>query len=292
MASEIPEYFLPRNWDYPPNGPIKLGNVLTSLKEPHRPLATIKPDPAKIINLPKELVEIETGKSKSGGFSILTTFLSGLLGLGVDTGVDVEKRFVQFSAQSMSRNAEQAEYNKYIDRCAKAPAVRRYLERKRFRKHVYVITGIKTVNGAKFVTKSSSSTEAMVGVQVDGTILSGGVVPVGGGPEIRGGRGKKFNISWQGSSEFVLAFKVSKVRVDKAGNVVSEDEYLKGAFLEHTPQKEISADTSVEVVQQPGVEEGFSATTVREGDDLVAFGVPEDDDENDDNEEEKPHQQD
>jgi hypothetical protein len=92
MASEIPEYFLPQNWDFPPNGPIKLGNVLTSLKEPHRPLTTIKPDSSKIIAVHKELTTIEEEKDNSSNFSVLTTFLSGLLGLGVDAEVDVERR--------------------------------------------------------------------------------------------------------------------------------------------------------------------------------------------------------
>lgn len=94
MASGVPEYFLPRNWDYPPDGPIRLGNVLSSLKEPHRPLATVKPDADKIIHRTKTNFNIDTEESQSGGISILTTFLSGLLGLGVDTSIDIEKRSV------------------------------------------------------------------------------------------------------------------------------------------------------------------------------------------------------
>jgi len=92
MASEIPEYFLPRNWDYPPTGPIKLGNVLTSLKEPHRPLATVKPDADIIITSPKTLAAIETEKVRSGGVAIMTTFLNALLGAGAEVRVDVERR--------------------------------------------------------------------------------------------------------------------------------------------------------------------------------------------------------
>jgi hypothetical protein len=92
MASEIPEYFLPRNWDYPPTGPIKLGNVLISLKEPHRPLATVKPNADMIITSPKTLVAIETERVRSGRVAIMTTFLSALLGAGADLGVDVERR--------------------------------------------------------------------------------------------------------------------------------------------------------------------------------------------------------
>lgn len=92
MASETPEYFLPRNWDYPPNGPIKIGNVITSLKEPHRPIATLKPDDAILIKSPKTLAEIDTEKVRSGGVAIMTTFLSSLLGAGADLGIDSDKQ--------------------------------------------------------------------------------------------------------------------------------------------------------------------------------------------------------
>ncbi|KAF2683622.1 hypothetical protein K458DRAFT_418596 [Lentithecium fluviatile CBS 122367] len=287
MASEIPEYFLPRNWDYPPTGPIKLGNVLTSLKEPHRPLATIKPDADRTIPTSKNFAKIETENEKSGGFAIMTTFLSGLLGAGADAGFDVEKsskRAFTFdrldttyvdTTDPDSENAEKTKYEEYIERCIKAPAVLRYLERKRFRKHVYVITGIKIVSGAKCSTTDSRATEVLAGAQVDGTILSGGMVPMGGGPEIHGGRAKKLKISWEGSTEFVLAFKVSKVRVDQSGKVKREEEYLKGAFLEVKPEKGEPVKLAVDVVKQTSVEEGFSATTVVEGDELIAFGVPE-----------------
>jgi len=91
MASEVPEYFLPRNWDYPPGGPIKLGNVLASLKEPHRPLATLQPDANSIIKSRKSLAAIETEDGRSGGVTVMTTFLSALLGAGVDVAVNVER---------------------------------------------------------------------------------------------------------------------------------------------------------------------------------------------------------
>lgn len=184
-----------------------------------------------------------------------------------------------------SEHVEITEYNKYIDRCVNAPTVKRYLERKRFRKQVYVITGIKRVSGAKCATKSSLAVDGLLGAQVDGTILTGGTVPVGGGPEVRGGYAKKFNISWKGSKEFVLAFKVSKIYVDKLGLVTKEEEYLKGAFLEHGAPKQDSSELDFRVVQ-PDVEAGFEVATVMEGDDAIKFGIPEDDEESDEEDEE------
>jgi hypothetical protein len=173
-----------------------------------------------------------------------------------------------------SESEETTEYQKYIDRCIKAPVVRRYLERKRFFKHVYVITGLKTVSGARCETTRSCSAQTILGAQIDGTILSGGMAPVGGGPKVRSGRAKKLNVSWKGSSDFVLAFKVSKVYVTPDGEVNKEKEYLKGAFLELPPENEEFIKLAA-FVEQPGVDEEFSAKTVKEGDDLVAFGIPD-----------------
>ena len=102
MASTVPEYFLPRNWDYLPGGPIKLGNVLTSLKEPHRPIVTVQPDADAIVTSSKDLVAIETENAKSGGVTFVTTFLNALLGAGVDVSTDVEQRSVSQEILVMS----------------------------------------------------------------------------------------------------------------------------------------------------------------------------------------------
>ncbi|KAI5372047.1 hypothetical protein J4E82_009271 [Alternaria postmessia] len=62
------------------------------------------------------------------------------------------------------------------------------------------------------VNYTSRAVEGLVGVQVDGTIWSGGAVRVGGGPEIRGGLGTKSAVSWTGTTDFVYAYKLSVVR--------------------------------------------------------------------------------
>jgi len=92
MANATPEYFIPPTWDFPPDGPIALGSVILSLKRPHRGLATCPPTDADVLPSSKFSVSISKDKLKSGGFSVLTTFLGGLLGLGVDVGAEWEKR--------------------------------------------------------------------------------------------------------------------------------------------------------------------------------------------------------
>ncbi|RYN94336.1 hypothetical protein AA0119_g9247 [Alternaria tenuissima] len=64
----------------------------------------------------------------------------------------------------------------------------------------------------RFGADAGVNFEGLVGVQVDGTIWSGGAVRVGGGPEIRGGLGTKSAVSWTGTTDFVYAYKLSVVR--------------------------------------------------------------------------------
>jgi hypothetical protein len=179
------------------------------------------------------------------------------------------------TADDDNENAETSRYEAYIRRCVEAPLVLRYLKRCRFLKHVYIITGIKTVSGAKCYTSAAHTVDGLLGAQVDGTIVTGGVAPLGGGPEIRGGRRKKLNISWEGSTEFVLAYKVSKVTVNEVGDVKKEKEALKGAFLEDAPKKNEAFVLDIKHVDQPVNEHGFAAVAVVEGDEKVHFGIPE-----------------
>lgn len=67
-------------WDLSPDGPMALENILSSLKRPHRRLALCAPTDADVLPSSKFSVSISKDRLKSGEFSVLTTFLSGLLG--------------------------------------------------------------------------------------------------------------------------------------------------------------------------------------------------------------------
>lgn len=133
------------------------------------------------------------------------------------------------------------------------------------------------MSGAKCLTTATNSTDGLAGAQVDGTILTGGTIPVGGGLEVHGGRSKKSKASWEGSTDFVLAFKVSRVTVSRSGKIKKEEEYLKGAFLELSPTKSRPHDLTISHECQLIDENTFSPFTVAEGEDRVTFGVRKDD---------------
>ena len=97
MANPVRYYFFPPTWDYPPGGPIKLGNIITSLKRPERPIYTAPQtlpieQAGEVYISSKNNVEISLDKLRSGGISILTKFLGAIVGLGVDVGVTVDNK--------------------------------------------------------------------------------------------------------------------------------------------------------------------------------------------------------
>ena len=92
MANRVFYYFFAPTWDYPPNGPIKLGNVITTVNKPERPLYTAPlPTASEVFSSEKKGVEISKEKILSGKVGILAKFLS-VFGVGADIGVDWDRQ--------------------------------------------------------------------------------------------------------------------------------------------------------------------------------------------------------
>lgn len=91
MANHQYFFFYAPTWDYPPGGPIKLGNIIASVKTPHRPIHYAPLEGVDISSTKKGTTEYTKEKFRGGKFSVLTKFLS-VLGLGIDVGAEVDKR--------------------------------------------------------------------------------------------------------------------------------------------------------------------------------------------------------
>ncbi|KAF4626073.1 hypothetical protein G7Y89_g12088 [Cudoniella acicularis] len=310
-------YFYAPTWDFPPGGPIKLGNVITSIKKPEQPLYTAPlPTDSQVFSSEKSHVEYSKEKSRGGKFSILTKFLS-ILGVGVDLGANWDKRYnvlksliplsLSFaitcisltpspciSLPTRSRNLTTNNSNddlyvfdrvdttqfiakeEYLQTCIEATPVRRYLDKSRYRKPLYIITGIKTVTGAKAKSLKSCGVGANLGIELDGTVWSGGTMSIGGGPTIEGKTENKAGTTWEGSSDFVFAFRVRKVRVEqKTGTVNDDDDYTAGALLGNEVKKKGVPDLSISAEEDPKAEdEGFEEEELMEGDAVIFCAVP------------------
>ncbi|KAF6812643.1 hypothetical protein CSOJ01_05062 [Colletotrichum sojae] len=212
MANRERYFFYAPTWDYPPNGPIKLGNVIPSVKKPQQALSCVSPEDSILLKTEKRL----------------------MLGFGVDIGAEIDNNDEESFTSVESAN------------------VRRFLQTSRYRKPVYIITGVKIVTGAKANSTKSRSVGGNLAVEVDGTLLSGGAVPIGGGPGIEGKVGKKAGTSWEGSSDFVFAYRVSKV------------------FRKEVKLQELA----VLKIEEPAAEaEGFDAEQLLEDGDVVFCAI-------------------
>jgi hypothetical protein len=166
----------------------------------------------------------------------------------------------------------------YLQKCIEAESVRRYLDKSRYRKPVYVITGLKTVSGASVKSLRARDVSASLGVKADGTVWSGGSLPIGGGggPRIGGKKETKEATSWEGSSDFVFAFRLRKVFVErKTGTVKKEEDYKTGAMLEREVEKIGVPELCITAEEDPDAEaEGFLKELLTDGDTIVACAVP------------------
>lgn len=230
MSNITKTYFLAPSWDYPPNGPIKLGNIISSPLKAAEPLniATCK-DPEEVdLNPPFKIgVTWSKEKQRAGKFGVWTEFLS-FLGFGVDVGTSYDTQIEETYAFDRMDTKEFLPTPAYLAESIRDPAVARFLDKSRLRKSLYMITGIKTVAGAKAKRSVHSTRAGEIKVGHDGTFTG---APVYFGPEMVLSRKDKEVAAFHGSSDFVFAFRVRKITV-KRGQEISSDDYTKGALYD------------------------------------------------------------
>jgi hypothetical protein len=162
----------------------------------------------------------------------------------------------------------------YLQRCLEAEGVRRFLQIARYRKPVYVITGLKVVTGAKADSLKTHSVGGNLALELDGTVWSG--VPVSGGPGIEGKAGNTAGIKWTANDDFVFAFRVTKVIAGKTpGQVLKEEEYRKGAMLEDRQEVVEAPKVSIsESLDFNAESEGFETEELMEDGNIVTVVSP------------------
>jgi hypothetical protein len=116
-------------------------------------------------------------------------------------------------------------------------------------------------------------------VEVDGTAWSGGAVPIGGGPEVSATVSRMRGTAWEGSSDFVLAYRVRRVKVGKKGVVRKDEDYTTGAMLGHDEVVEVErpgVDIEMEDLDASEGADGFVVEEVMDGEEVVVCAVPVD----------------
>ena len=208
MASTTRTYFLCPHFDYPPSS-ISLGHIISSPSDPSNALNLDEvdpPSPSDVFSSSKRGVSIDRNQLNDGQTGILSKFLR-VFGFGSDAeqGDGSGDSFEFDRVDTMFFKPSTA----YLRKAVQAEGVQRFLAASRSRKPLYVVTGVKIVKGAK--SSSTRSQKGMKNLTVTG-------VPISVGPGIEVASRWSESKSFQSVSEFVFAFQLSKLLVERTGH--------------------------------------------------------------------------
>ncbi|RDL37539.1 Uncharacterized protein BP5553_04972 [Venustampulla echinocandica] len=213
---------LPKTWillrstEYQPNGCLSLGQILLKPFEPSLPLLPEGPLP-----IPPSLIErshqsfsrISSSSSLSGSFGFWASI--DLL------PVQAELSGTRSASESWNWSFDRLESETIVPRLVDVQAamkreeiVRQINHRKfDFRKRLYMVTGIRVARGAKLSQSSSKSVGIDAKAGLDLVNLIG--APIAAGPKAGVKRGKDYETSFEGASDFVFAYRVCEVYYGK-----------------------------------------------------------------------------
>ncbi|KAF4628276.1 hypothetical protein G7Y89_g9875 [Cudoniella acicularis] len=197
-----------------------------------------------------------------------------------DAGVDWDKSKEELYEFSRLETTEFYPTETYITKWLESDPVTSFMRRTRYRKPVYIITSIKVVTRAKVKSKNINSHGGQLGFEVDGTLLGG--APVNIEPNVEGKREDKEDMSWKESSDFVFAFRVRRIRVEKKTKETRHEDYRTGVALDTDAAQKEGQDVPFEPfalkmvneVDMKEIGDKFDDVEVTDGDGIVVCAVP------------------
>ena len=238
MSSTKKTYFLAPNWDYPPDGLIRLGSLITDPKKPHRSLnrgSQVTIDEPNIVRSVKKEWELTRAQLTEVRVGVWGTFL---LLVGVKAGAGYNRKHDSsdiYKCDALETNCFQPD-NTYIFESLQNQFVKSYIIDNGHRLPVYMITGVKIAKGFSATTKSSRTQGGDVKLGVNTASLE---VPAQAGPAFKisvlNSEATSFGAS-EGSTDCVFAYQLIKIR-SRRNDKFTEEEFYKGALL-NTDDKE------------------------------------------------------
>jgi len=208
--ADPPLYILLKNKDYGPKGPLRLGSVLSSPRNPESGVDDYVPAVTSEIFKSWEdgHTDIVTS-NQSNRYGLWTQFLQ-ILGIGVNAAIERSNNAsTSYTAARLDKaffKPSQAD----LEDILKDPAIMSYLENKGWRTRLYVVTGIRiATRGASGSQDEGQQTTLQSDLSLDLTALTG--APVSLGPEYSREKGSTSHSSFGSSSPFVYAYRVKEI---------------------------------------------------------------------------------
>jgi hypothetical protein len=208
----------------PPLGPLHLGHIVRSPSEPEVISLNRKdrvPIPDSEIPPPdiKEGFTSTRGKLRSGSLGIWAQILASI---GLEASVGFERGDDEVIHVSWLETMVFDPDIEYVRQAVNSTSVKAFMEASQYALPVFMITGLKIARGASTGSSATRAASQKLGLSV----------PVGGvsiGPSLDATQKRFEGTSFEGSTDFVLAFRVRRVRFKKGQ--LEQKIYTKGASM-------------------------------------------------------------
>ncbi|KAL7893481.1 hypothetical protein HDV63DRAFT_387175 [Trichoderma sp. SZMC 28014] len=267
MANNNKTYFLVSSWDFP-KGSICLGSLTSSPAQPH--ITLYKPN-SEDIDTPtfpttksNFSAVIESEKGHKGG--LFFRFLD-LFGLGASASVQFDRKALLKYAFEHMHTEWFLPSDKLVEKAVRSNRVVSYFRRTGYESPLYMITGLKIVEGASVTTVKNKGKGFVAFLGVDAE-------PVSVGPQTDHKSQDSELQTFSNSTPIVFAFQLMEVRCDADGSVATK-EYNNGALFGLDSENDLPADelenTSTEQVTSEAIQAEF-------GDAFLAFASMDEED--------------
>lgn len=252
MSQRPKHYFLAATGN-PPEGPIRLGNIISlprladdPINEESVPLSAVPG--MKVVEHNEPNYTLDLDKSIASHAGVWASFLQTVVGVGGDITAEVARETSEHwhcaNLQTLSFTPNLA----YIMRCLEDEGVRHYMRLSKpwlpgAGSRLFVITGIKIAYGAVSTVRWARRKGLSLRFGVDLAALG---VPLQFGP--KAGRETTVSVtqSQEGADPFVFAFRLRRIKVSRAG--VEHQQYDKGAMLGIREAQESILDDTADIV--------------------------------------------
>lgn len=202
----------------------------------------------------------------SGRFGLWTTFLAALgIPIGVDLGLFLERNSDDvIKAEKLVTNEFRAT-DDYVKEVIEKPDVKHYLQGRKYRVPVYMVTGIKVAKGASINREASTEVDAKAGASSHGNKVAK-VKPL-----IQFVKKRSEGISFESKTDFVLAFRVRRITFvhEEPKHKLSQDGTSmmdRGGQTSRLPDFQLEGDFSREEAEEHAENEEVQVLVEEEGD--------------------------
>ncbi|KAH7094545.1 hypothetical protein FB567DRAFT_6039 [Paraphoma chrysanthemicola] len=247
-------YFLVSGWDFPV-GSITLGSVISSPTQPHLPLFTPAEDDIGITHpTTKKKFTGNVTAEKADKAGLFFRFLD-MFGLGAEASYHYDRKTVlTYSFRKLNTNwfvpSDELKKKATKDNARVAS----FCRDSDYEASVYMITGLKTVEGAGVTTSSSKSKgwKAFLG-------LEAGPVNVGPSGEHNGQMSEEFG--FENSTPIVFAFQLLELKLSETGEITASPFNDGALFDAGGADKEREVEYSSRAITQERLDEEFGQAT-------------------------------